>query len=692
MIDGLYILNTWVMPVDGFAITYQGNDVTKPDTLQSSYSSTIDLPNNATVRRLTEQAQGPDTMSRKIYQKLPAYVLNNGERVFTGVIVLNRYENGWKCNLLEEKANLFDRINRPIKTGEFDRFGFEWNVNTINDINADTGAITAFPVIDYGTAANGELPSDCLFPAFSVHGILSELLRQENYIFAGDWLNDPFYKSLYLPFVEQFPTAHADDWIEARRSRVTLQMADQNRPTIGTIKIDRIQPYTIDNLPEQNWLQGKNRLYNTQTFSYVCDSVCHVQVNAIQAFKCAVATGAFEVRLSLEKNGQEVAFDYWSEGGIYNPTYSATDSVKIDALIKCQPGDQLRIRLFAQRQTRIGGYEFTLYNNSENSWASFVPTAELMFGDVWPVATNLPNLTGLELLKSVAFLMCGTWDVDPLRKQVRFVSLTETFRNRAVSVDLSRRIDESVQGVLEPMVSPYAQKNHLNYKDSDETKKAETTIAGQYGQASVVQFGNGTIYCNAETLDLETTLFELPFSPCVDSTQPLPAYGNPVLIPSRSVSYDTKGISTVNRSGTNARIILVDSTLIPVKTQIIDDSGDIVSTTVNLKGAWFSKRQAPIIRPENAFSLAFPDLSGSVETGIITRYYKGLTQLLKRPRTLTVGLVFRPSDLASLDFGKGVYIGKVRAGNMYLNAGYYYLNKIANYQAGKSTLVTLIGF
>ncbi len=695
MQDGLYISDTWVMPATGFALTFQGNDLTKPDTLQSSYSTTISLPDNSTVRRLTQQAQGPDSMSRKPYQRLPAFILDQGERVFTGKITLDHFQNGWQGNLSEEKKSLFDGINRSIRTGEFDRYNFTWTLDEINRINTDADSPICFPVVDYGTALGGQLPADSLFPAIRVHAVLAELLRQEGYSFAGEWLGDEFYKSLHLPFVEAKPTAHNEQWVEARRSRVTLQMSDQTRPNIGTISINRVQPYTIDNLPTQTWYQGKNRLYNTQTHTYVCDTAMHVQVNAIQRFKCLVSTGAFEVRLSVEKNGQEVAFDYWSQGGIYNPTYTAIDTVKIDTLVSCQPGDQLRIRLFAQRQTKLGAYEFRLYNDPENSWVSFAPTTELMTGDVWPVSQNLTSLTGLELLKSVAFLMGGTWNVDALRRQVRFVSLSETFHNRISAVDWSKRIDESGDGLLTPHVQPYAQKNILKFQDTDETKKAGKTIVGMYNVTTVTNYGDGSILCNAETLDLETTLFELPVGGCVNSAESLPGYGHPVLIPSRSVSYDSKGVPTVNKNGTSARLLLVDRTgpYFPVQTEIENSQGNIVPTTVYLRGAWFGNRPGSLVRLDNAFSLSFVPLTGNTgEESIIDRYYEGLAQLLKRPRTLTVSLALRPSDLASLDFGKPVFIGRVRAGSMYLNNQYYYLNKIANCQFGQTCLVTLIGF
>lgn len=40
-------------------------------------------------------------------------------------------------------------------------------------------------------------------------------------------------------------------------------------------------------------------------------------------------------------------------------------------------------------------------------------------------------------------------------------------------------------------------------------------------------FGDGIIYCNAETLENEVTLFELPFAPTENSLNSVAGYGTP---------------------------------------------------------------------------------------------------------------------------------------------------------------------
>lgn len=137
---------------------------------------------------------------------------------------------------------------------------------------------------------------------------------------------------------------------------------------------------------------------------------------------------------------------------------------------------------------------------------------------------------------------------------------------------------------------------------------------------------------------------------------------------------------------------MVDATVtVEVPTKIFNEAGVLVPAMATLCSAWFSKRPGISARPQTAYCLCFDAVTGQIgEHTLIQRYYEGLKRVLRRPRMLTVDLLLSPADITGLNFGVPIRLRNVRAGSMYLNDGYYYLNKISNYFSDLPCEVTLI--
>lgn len=691
--DGLYLRNKWVAPSSGIATTYQSNDLSKPDSLQVGYSNTFQLPDSIAVRTLTENAEQLDSGSRYPYKLIPAYVIDGGEYVFRGFAKLSEFTSGsgWKVVLYEEKYDLFTRLDRSIRTADLARFDHAW---TIENINARTNATdgVCYPVIDYGLISGNVVPNDTIFPAVFVHTIVRQMLKEEGYRLVGDFSTDPMAKRLILPFSEQEGVNHDEKWVKDRQARVCQSKPDYytSRSAFdSSFVMERIQPLDIDNRPAEGWQQGVMKNYNTSSerWGYVCDSNMRLRVQAMQMFKVYVSSGSVEFLFSVEVNGNNVHQEYFEAVAPHNLFGMRTDKIEIDTKINCKQGDKVELRFICRRRTKLGGFNVTIINDPESSWAAFTPDISVQTGDDWPVARNLPDLTGRALLVSLAQCFGGTWNVDTWRKEIKFVGLTQTVENTANAVDWSNRLDTGVEPGWVPKIDPYAQANYLKWTETDESKATDGGM----------NYGDGVINVSDDSLDGQTDLFTLPFAASTPSGNELSGYGAPVLIKTRTVSGFGSNNVTINKQSAIPRLLLasIDGESVPVQTKrFARDGVTIEEITVNLKPCWFGPRPNVAINANTGFSLCFSPVKNlRGEMVLIDRSYEGLKRVLRRMRALGCSIRLRPDDIATLDFGRPIRLGRVALGSsLVLNTGFYYLNSINNYQSNQPCSVRLIAF
>ena len=687
--DGIYLNKIWVCDASEIATTYQGNDLTKPDRLTTSYTNTFTIPDSVKFRIMSDFAEQLDSKSNYPYRLIPAYVIDGGETRFTGVAKLTEFSSGWKAALYEEKRDLFARLTRSIRTADLSRFDHDW---TLENINARAGATdgVCYPLIDYGLVSANSVPLDTVFPATYAHTIVRQLLKEEGYSFVGDLPADPLFKRLALPFVEQEGTNHDEKWVNDRKARVTQNNVEYHvqRSAFDSGRImDRIQPFTIDDQPAETWSQGILKNYDTKTFTYVCDTAMRLRVDAFQQFKCKNTSGAVEFILQLLKNGNNIHQEYFHAVGPYNLLNQKKESLVLGETVPCQKGDRIQLRFITQRQTTLSAFEATIYNDPNSSWAAFTPDISLHTGDNWPVARNLPDITGVALLVDIAHLFGGTWYVNSRRRQVRFSSLSATIANSANAVDWSNRLDTDPDRPPSwvPVLSPYAQSNYLKWKETEDTKAIDGGL----------NYGDGVISVNADTLETSTDLFELSFAASTDSISEIAGYGKPLKIETRTVSGSTSASSTISKKNTTARLILVEpSKSVEVASKRFASDGiTIEDVKVKLKPCWFGPRPNIAVSSDTAFCLCFsPIKTLRGEVALIPRNYAGLARVLRRMRVLGTSVRLYPEDIEALDFDKPIRLKRVDLDGLILSDGLYYLNSVNNYRSNDRCTVTLIAF
>lgn len=668
--DGLYLAGQWVAEV-AVALTLQGNDLRQPDTLQASRTNAFTLPDTLLLRSILKGAEQIDSYGPNPYAPIPAELVTDGEVVFTGNAKLMSFSGGWKVTLFGPLKGLFEQMaNTKLRDLNLSAYDHPWTDESITNLAGKSSGVT-YPCIDYGNYEAGVFGMDSLFPALHLHTLVGELLRSVNYRAVGSWVADLLYKRIAVPFTEDAPTNKDADFVRDRTARVTVAVT---YPLIN--KVNQIIPFTVDNIESQAFTDGKADNFKPSLNAYVCDAPMRLRVQWAQRFSAQVDFGAMEVKLIIERNGVNVGQGYFTASGPFNLTGTATQMVEVDELIECKKGDQIRLRLVVQKRTTIAQWIFSTTISPTETIASFTPDSSVRPGDTWPVARNLPDLTGADILKTVALLMGGTYRVDDTLKTVELITLDSVKASTAIQ-DLSNCVEESVEPEHVPTIEGYGKVNKLQWKN----------------QELITPYGDGQIESPVLTSPAEAPLFELVFGAVTDSPRELSGYGKPLLIQTRTFS-GTGSNRTISVAATTPRLILVEPTKTIVTTaKYVNTDGSTRTAPVTLTGCWFAIRPSGVKASTNNFSLCFDrpsELQG--EQALINRYFLSLKGVLQRPRTLTPSMTLRPDQIATLDLSKPVWLARVRAGSLYLSGNLYYLNTVSNYRSGPPCPVTLIPF
>ncbi len=695
--DGLYLDSVWVArPAP--ALNLQINDLSKPDTIQATYSNTFQIPDSLTVRDLTLNAEQVDSGGPMPYTLLRAQLIEQGEVIFTGHARLTSFKAGWSVLLVQAGKSLFDELSgKSLRALDLTRYDHKWDIATITALAGSEEGVV-YPVIDYGLLDGKTFPLDCIFPAVYAKTLIGQMLKESGYRAGGEWLDDELLSRLAVPFANDEPTDRDDEWVNDRTARVTISAT-----SIFIGPRNFILPLVNDDeLP--GYYDGKLDNFKPALNAYVADTGMRLRVQATINFMVQIDFGSIEALLIVEKNGVNVAQEYFSVSGPHNVTFTKEELLSVNELITVKKGDQVRLRYIFRKRSTIAQFRVQTQIAPDKTWVSFTPDSKVYPGDSWPVARNLPDMSCADLLKSIALMSSATYQVDDLRRTVTLIPLDTILNNRASALDLSTRVEESEEPELSVTLEPYGQKNFVRWSEFDFPVELARVKINTANKTTVVprplQVGDGVISCDAANLPAFAELFQLPFAACQQSDTALGAYGKPVLIRTRRLSgsqFDTN--RTVEQEATTPRLVLIEPSL-PVEAQAntVTADGVIRNQPVTLTACWWAERPAgaKLTDNTNSFCLAFDRVSiTNREKTLIQRSFQGLRRVLRRPRQLVVPVYLTPEDISILSKDgmlKPVRLKGVRCGALVLNDGFYYISRVSNYIPGQPCSLVLVPF
>ena len=678
MLDGLYLNNTWVSAAEELRLTLQANDLQEPAYLQTSYSRAFTLPDTLTVRRLTQGAEATNSASPVPYALLPATVVQSGIVVFTGFARFTEYNatGGWQVTLLDQAKALFSRLDRPLKTIDLSRWAFRWNVAAVRAAAANTDGY-CFPLIDYGAVENGGQAADLLLPAVFVKTLLETMLTEEGY--SLDWPTSTpyaaFLSALILPLTRPRPVIEVTDgYVADRQARVGMEVRPGGFFVSNGKDFSAPVPFNLVDRPTRGYSQGRLGNYRAEGAAYVADTALRLALELDLTYQLKVMSGGVRITCQLLKNGQTIKEESFQTAGPHNIFLMNYQSFRWSQTVEMNKGDRLTLQITGRQYTWLGGWDFLL-DPERSSW-TLAPDVSIRTGDLFPLSANLPDLTCLDLLKSVALTCCGTYLADEATRTLRFVPLTPLVKNRAEAVDWSARIDEAADCRYTPRLDPYAQVNTLAYK-----QKADTEAQG-----------NGTLLVSAPALDEKKLLFTLPFGPVPASKEQIGRINVMPRIELRTIERVPGQPTTItDKEADNGPYwLLVHPTLTQAINTLETIGGTPQPVTVPLRVAWFDARP-DTVKQSNSLNvcLSFGDPANG-EQGLVTTFFGGLQSILERPRTLELMRVMTPPEIADIRLDRLVYLSLPGIGGLSLPPTYYYINQIDQYAPDLPCRVTLV--
>ncbi|MDB5242005.1 MAG: hypothetical protein JWP57_2630 [Spirosoma sp.] len=143
MNDGLYLDGVWVAEAD-ISLNLQLNDLTKPYTIQASYSNSFSIPESLTVRDLTQNAEQIDAGGQHPYKLFRARLIEAREGIFLGHARLTVFKGGWTVILVQTTKSLFEALSqKSLRDMDLARYDHKWNIATITAmvLRASAGSI-----------------------------------------------------------------------------------------------------------------------------------------------------------------------------------------------------------------------------------------------------------------------------------------------------------------------------------------------------------------------------------------------------------------------------------------------------------------------------------------------------------------------------------------------------------------------
>ena len=285
----------------------------------------------------------------------------------------------------------------------------------------------------------------------------------------------------------------------------------------------------------------------------------------------------------------------------------------------------------------VAGVSLILPNSSLSIFE--ITLDDIVYGNAFPVAVNLPDMTCKEFIKTFMQETGQIIQYDSWTNTLYFKSFKQLIDNKINSYDWSDKLASMSTSFK---LGNYAQKNYLMWAEDMNVNENK---------------GRGSFSVNDKKLDFSKDLFTLPFAATNSASKLI---GKDV---SKIPVYKTDDGSIQKQNDYKERLLLM-------RTQSFACTfNDGVETPVVIS----NNLQLPYFN-YNGDGLGFEYL--------IPEYYGELTDMLKQAKVVKAIIDLNANDVATIDLFKPVYLKQT--------GQYYYINKISQFIEGVLTDVELI--
>lgn len=652
------------------ALSFSVNKIAEAIRPSGSFSNQFKLPKTQNNINVLEVADSLNSNTNIPYQKLPCRLIQNGrELISDGFAVLEKSQENYEIVVYGGNLDFFEQIkDKKLSDLDFSDLNHVWNLaNVIASRLSNDGYI--YPIIDWNADGaymnNTEAKVDVrtMLPGVFEHTILTRIISTAGFNKTGVLLTDSKYLSEVIPVVSMKPTEDISTslYVKVDTTNFTFLSSITNYVTHG---VDAANIYNDDlnswikeylnfqapDFIDNNGVQQTGESVSGNMYRYLVQSagVYTVKITAYgyTAFVNSAASqywpgqdvGKAIIRvLRITNNGFVIL--------MAEDTYENTPVINVSGNFSV--GDRIVIikQFIGKHQsvppplpsTQVGctGIDFV---------EIFAKIDYVYFGNVFPIANNLPDMLQTQFVKFVAQKYGVIFQTNSFTKTIEFKRFKGIYDNIPIAKDWSSKlhINEKINPPEIQYHSDFAQINTLQWDNDLALGVLEDT-------------GTGTINVSDETLPKEKVLVKLPFS-ATEMVKRLIDRDVPII---KMLEYGA------SKNSPKPRCLIIKKGNFSL---IYHDGTTSTTVTTDIPLCYFQL-------DTEAFGLGF-------DKSLIADNYTEFSFFLDKYKKVTAEYLLDENDIYELDFFIPIYDNYFKH--------YFFISKVSNFVAGKPTKVELI--
>lgn len=603
--------------------TYQSNDIGELNNRQGNYSNQVKFPKTANNQITLEHMDYVNSATTIPYRINTAQIFQEGIDTMKEAIVtaISSDEKEYTVQFTSGNTNFFS-LFPDLKMSQLNIPGMNHvnNFSTVvNSRSSTTGVI--YPLIDWF--------DDSTDDAFKDNKIRAD------YLMPCIRIKDVFdYMDELTGFTSKGSFIESEDYPNLIITPSRLERSDEAKEKYNQVATNTInKTYPIGTYPSYTFVDFNDFGYGFTSDSYVADNGIYGYMTFRGAIYWINTTGATQsvfVRVQLFKSNTSTVIEEVVVGvSVLNGDTAEFLFDLVTANITFSSADTYKIRILPVA-SNMDNTEFTLSKTSK--WAfelvenmpygSEINAIEFFEIKVKDIYQDIMNYFGL---------LCQT---NSFRREVYFNFFEDIQNNLGIARNWSQKADPNRCSVNYKFGS-YGQTNNLLHEPDDFTKPGT---------------GDSFFLIDDETLPDFKDVVKLKTSAADEEVR----FQSETFPRIKAMSESPRKLQE-----TNFRILLLDVKDTTYTLEYMDDLGNSFETQTDI----------PFVR---ASPLYFGNL--------IPIYYPTLQSILRRTKGIKIPINLTPKDIQELDYLIPIYLdvhtSKVEA------SGYFYLNKIENYQRG----------
>jgi hypothetical protein len=661
--------------------SFQANDRTKPDSIQSDYSPEFSVPGTAKNHRLLDHAAASQPAQGSAYKRVPAVLTSGGvETLPLALLLIKGYSEGrYNLQLVGGNRRLVEALgDKKLSDLDLSRFDHYWTPATI--------AVTidyphwrdfgwGYEVYERGKPVDLQnLDPYTLYPSCSADLVLRQIVADAGFT-ADSLLTEPLFAQLNVPSANPF--TFDSDFIKDRSLKAGFEHTghwyrDDEFQEVAPFNFTARKPFSLG--AAAGAAGSTANRFVVPTLGYY-----DLDVSIATYFGCNKRLfGEVSMKVLLRKNGAPLLNDDGSEvkaedrfKGYKNITLAVN---KKGVLL--QPGDVIDVRVQGDK------WPDGQFDPDQPQW--YIGTRVVSFGGI-PV----PPFSGVEpavswsvnlqptfppggLVRLAEWLPAGMKQLDFLKSMMLLLGLTITVDAYTPHIHFSPG--------NRPLSRVYEALNWTAKRDAATVpgRTPERNLAyrlGDYGQSSVLKwkedenvtkgYGDGEIKILDEVLPTDYEIATLPFA----ATEASPA--TPSLL--RILNFEAQDVS--------AKPIVYSDVNVQPRLTLRPPGPDIAGQLVMVPGT----DTTPAVLVGFSSTASYFDssvLSLELNKTVLQTYWADMRSLLDETRVLTERFRITAQDIAELDYSRPIWLEDF--------GDYFLLSKVSEFDARRPTEVVLI--